>query len=128
MTKILNRILIIAALTLVSACIYDPSLYGKVRQYSASDKKSFVFSIDEEYLRDHAKASKDENYPLMNEAEVRLLSGLLMQNSYCLKEGKPAFKINSRQEKIYDVTFAHLIEQSYNAKPVAPRMYFGECR
>ena len=128
MTKILNRILIIVALTMVSACISDPSLYGKVRRYSATDKKSFVFSIDEEYLRDHAKSSKDEKYPLMTEAEVRLLHGLLMQNNYCLNEGKPAFKINSRQEKIYDVTFAHLIEQSYNAKPVAPRMYFGECR
>lgn len=128
MTKILNRILILAALALVSACISDPSLYGKVRQYSATDKKSFVFSIDEEYLRNHAKSPKDENYPLMTEAEVRLLNGLLIQNKYCLNEGKPAFQISSRQEKIYDVTFAHLIEQSYNAKPVAPRMYFGACR
>ncbi len=112
----------------VSACITNPSLYGKVRQYSASDKKSFVFSIDEEFLLKHQDSSKDDNYPLMTEAEVRLLRALLMQNDYCLNsEGKPSFVINSRQEKIYDVTFAHLIEQSYNARPAAPRMYFGVC-
>jgi hypothetical protein len=39
----------------------------------------------------------------------------------------PLFTITSRQEKIYDMTFAHLIEESYNARPVAPRMYFGQC-
>ena len=129
MTKILNRIPILAALTLaVSACISDPSLYGKVKQYSTTDKKSFVFSIDESFIRKHEKSNKDENYPLMTEAEVKLLKSLLMQNDYCLNdESKPSFKINSRQEKIYDVTFAHLIEQSYNAKPVSPRMYFGQC-
>ena len=130
MIKILNRITILAALALaVSACISNPSLYGKVKQYSTSDKKSFVFSIDEEFLRKHQNSSKDENYPLMTESEVKLLQALLMQNNYCLNsEGKPSFVINSRQEKIYDVTFAHLIEQSYNARPVAPRMYFGACR
>ena len=130
MIKILNRITIIAALTFaVSACVItDPSRYGKVRQYNASDKKSFVFSIDEEFVRKNEKSSKDEKYPIMTEAEVRLLQALLMENNYCLNSGGPSFKINSRQEKIYDVTFAHLIEQSYNARAVAPRMYFGECR
>ena len=129
MTKILNRILIIAAFTLaVSACASDPSLYGKVRQYNSTDNKSFVFSVDEEFLRKSEGSKKDKEYPLMTEAEVKLLLALLMQKDYCLKDGNPSFKINSRQEKIYDVTFAHLIEQSYNAKPVSPRMYFGSCR
>lgn len=121
--------MIIAVLALVaSACMINPSRYGKVRQYNSSDKKSFVFSVDEQYLEKHENSSKDEYYPLMTEAEIRLLRALLAQNNYCVIEGKPSFKINSRQEKIYDVTFAHLIEQNYKAKPVAPRMYFGECR
>ena len=111
------------------ACIANPSLYGKVRQYSTSDKKSFVFSIDEEFIRKHQTSRKDEIFTIMTEAEVKLLYALLMQDKYCFDaDNKPSFKINSRQEKIFDVTFAHLIEQSYNAKPVAPRMYFGECR
>lgn len=121
--------MIIAALAfLASACTSDPSLYGKVKQYNSSDKKSFVFSVDDSFLRKHRDSSKDNKYPLMTEAEVKLLQALLAQNDYCLNSGKPSFKINSRQEKIYDVTFAHLIEQSYNAKPVAPRMYFGQCK
>jgi len=129
MIKILNRVTIIGALVfMASACITNPSRYGKVRQYNAADKKSFVFSIDEEFVRKYDKSSKDENYPIMTAAEVRLLRALLMENKYCLNGSNPGFKINSRQERIYDVTFAHLIEQSYNARAVAPRMYFGECQ
>ena len=127
MTKILNRIIIFIVFFACEACILEPSRYGKVRQYDLANKKSFVFSIDEEYLSKNEKSPKDERFQLMTEAEVRLLKALLMQNNYCVIEGKPSFKINSRQEKIYDMTFAHLIEQSYNAKPAAPRMYFGEC-
>lgn len=128
MRKKLNQFFIFAALAFaVSACMTNPSLYGKVRQYNAADKKSFVFSIDEEFFRKYPHSSKDENHPLMTEKEVKLLRALLFENSYCTKDGQVYFKINSRQEKIYDVTFAHLIEQSYNARPASPRMYFGEC-
>lgn len=128
MRKKLNPFFIFAALAFaVSACMTNPSLYGKVRQYNAADKKSFVFSIDEAFFRKHSSSSKDENHPLMTEGEVKLLRALLLEDNYCTKDGQVYFKINSRQEKIYDVTFAHLIEQSYNARPAAPRMYFGEC-
>jgi hypothetical protein len=57
------------------------------------------------------------------------LTNLLKEQKYCLNDsGYPSFIITSRQEKIYDMTFAHLIEQNYNARPIAPRMYFGQCK
>ena len=123
------QIVVVAAFILLSSCISNPSRYGKIRQYSTSDKKSLVFSVDDNFLQEHENSKKDENYSLMTQSEVALLKALMMEQNYCLNsESKPDFKINSRQEKIYDVTFAHLIEQSYNARVVAPRMYFGECR
>ncbi len=64
----------------------------------------------------------------MNVAELELLMKLMRNQKYCINsEGDLSFKINSKQEKIYDVTFSSLIEQSYNAKPVSPTTYFGEC-
>ena len=65
----------------------------------------------------------------MTQAEAKLLTSLLKEQKYCLSDsGSPSFIITSRQEKIYDMTFAHLIEQNYNARPIAPRMYFGQCK
>jgi hypothetical protein len=64
----------------------------------------------------------------MTEAESELLVKLLKQSKYCFNsDEKIFFKITSKQEKIYDMTFAHLIEQNYNARPVTPLMYYGEC-
>ena len=61
-------------------------------------------------------------------AELKLLMSFLRDEKYCInKNGELSFKINSNQEKIYDVTFSSLIEQNYNAKPVSPVTYFGEC-
>ncbi len=127
--KTLSLIILVMAQALVlSACVTDPSHYGKVKKYSSTEKRSFVFSIDESFFASHKNSEKDDDYPLMTTDEVKLLKSLLMQDKYCLNEDRrPSFQINSRQEKIYDMTFAHLIEQSYNAKPVTPRMYFGEC-
>ena len=64
----------------------------------------------------------------MSVAELKLLMKFLQNNKYCInKNGELSFEIKSKQEKIYDVTFSSLIEQSYNARPVAPTTYFGEC-
>ncbi len=64
----------------------------------------------------------------MTEAESDLLRSLLKQQRYCInKDGEISFIITSKQEKIYDMTFAHLIEQSYNARPLTPVMYYGVC-
>ena len=67
-------------------------------------------------------------YQKMSVAELKLLIKFLRYNKYCInKSGKLSFRINSKQEKIYDVTFSSLIEQNYNASPITPVTYFGEC-
>ncbi len=113
----------------VASCTQDPRIYGKISHYNTSNKNSFIFSVDEEYLRKNQDSKKDKNYPKMTEAEVELLERLFVAENYCVNDDKKvSFVISSRQEKIYDVTFSHLIEQNYNAKPISPRMYFGECK
>ena len=114
---------------LIVSCASDLSHYGRVTLHNGSKKDSFVFSVNEEFIKSNPNSPKDKRNPKLTEAESELLANLLKQKSYCPnKYGSPLFDITSRQEKIYDMTFAHLIEQNYNAKPVAPRMYFGRCR
>ena len=97
--------------------------------HNTSDKNSFVFSISGEFVQLNSDSPKDKEYPKMTVAEAKLLEALLKEKEYCLNDdGDPAFLITSRQEKVFDMTFAHLIEQNYNARPVAPRMYFGQCK
>jgi len=124
-----KNIFVIIVAALINSCVADSTIYGKIKPYSTSNKNSFTFSIDEEFLRAHKNSRIDQDYPKMTEAEATLLKRVLIKNDYCLNEDrKPSFAIISRQEKIYDITFSHLIEQNYNAKPVSPRMYFGECK
>jgi hypothetical protein len=113
---------------LVFSCTNDLSQYGRITLYDANDNNAFSFTVNEDFLRDNAKSPKDKKDPRLTQAEAKLLYSLLKQQKYCFdKSGKLNFIITSRQEKIYDMTFAHLIEQNYNAKPVTPRMYFGQC-
>jgi hypothetical protein len=64
----------------------------------------------------------------MSVDELKLLMQFLKRDRYCINQsGDLSFKINSKQEKIYDITFSSLIEKSYNAKPISPVTYFGEC-
>jgi hypothetical protein len=110
------------------SCSHDFSQDGRVTLHDASDKNAFSFSVSDNFVRDNAKSPKDKKEPRMTQAEVKLLYNILKQQKYCLDGyGTPIFVITSRQEKIYDMTFAHLIEQNYNARPVTPHMYFGEC-
>ncbi len=110
------------------SCVADLSKYGRVTLHNTSDRESFIFSVNDAFLAANPPKQKEEAM-LVSEAENKLLIALLMQKKYCLNsQGKPLFTVSSRQEKIYDMTFAHLIEQNYNARPVAPRMYFGHCK
>lgn len=118
-----------AVFLLTISCAADPSKYGRVTLHNTSDKNSFVFSVNEEFLSANSLSKPDKKFPKMTEAETELLAALLKQKKYCLDNyGFPLFSITSRQEKIYDMTFAHLIEKNYNARPIAPRMYFGKCQ
>ncbi len=105
----------------------DPRRFGRVTLHDGSDKTSFIFSVNDDFLRENLKSPADKKYAKMSEAEAKLLLALMKINKYCIKNGEPDYVVNSRQEKIYDMTFAHLIEQSYNARPIAPRTYFGVC-
>ncbi|HLD77180.1 MAG TPA: hypothetical protein VI861_03510, partial [Rickettsiales bacterium] len=127
--KKLSKFLVVLPLAVLFSCYQDLSKYGKIQSYDpqASGYSSFTFYVDEDYIRDNEKSKIDQKNPQMTKAESKLLMFLLKKNGYCNGKGKPKFVITSKQEKIYDVTFAHLIEQNYRAKPVAPRMYYGKC-
>ncbi len=111
-----------------SSCThYNYSNAGKLSFYS-SNKKSFTFTVSEEFIKKNALSNSSKPFPKMTEAEMALLTYLLKDNNYCInKSGKLSFLITSKQEKIYDMTFSSLIEQNYNAKPVTPTTYFGVC-
>lgn len=130
-TKLLKTFLVTLSLTaslfIVDSCTSDPSLHGKITPYNGS-KNSFSFSVDEQYLEKNQNSKKSQEHPQMTEAEDKLLTKLLKKQNYCKSNKGTDFVITSRQEKIYDVTFSHLIAQNYKAKPVAPRTYYGECR
>lgn len=101
---------------------------GRVALHSGANKNSFVFAVDDSYTVKNANSPRDKKNPKMSKAESKLLTFLLKQKSYCTDKGRtPRFLITSFQEKVYDATFAHLIEENYNAKSIAPRMYFGHC-
>jgi hypothetical protein len=111
------------------SCASNSSKYGRVTLHNTTDKNSFVFSTSEEFNKINDTSPKDKKFPKMTQAEAKLLTNLLKEQKYCLNDSdSPSFIITSRQEKIYDMTFAHLIEQNYNARPIAPRMYFGQCK
>ena len=112
----------------IISCASDPSRYGRVSPHNTADKNSFSFSVDEDFVAENLNSKPDEKNPKMSKAEAKLLAALLKQKKYCLnKNGSPLFRVTAKQEKVYDMTFAHLIEQNYRARPVAPKMYFGEC-
>lgn len=111
----------------VTSCGRDLSQYGSVT-LRGPESKNFTFSVSEEYMRSNQDSKRSKKDSKLTEAEFNLLMSLLERKKYCLNDkGKIFFRITSKQEKVYDMTFAHLIEQSYNARPVMPAMYYGEC-
>ena len=123
-----RSILLLPFFVLVMGCDADLSRYGRVTLHNTLNKDSFIFSVEDEFLQKKASSKQDKKHPKMTKAEVKLLKVLLHQKSYCLNDfGLPEFMITSRQQKVYDITYAHLIEKNYNIQSVAPRMYFGQC-
>lgn len=110
------------------SCAKDYSNSAKLTRYNTTDNNSFIFSLDENFEADNINSKADKIHPKMSEAEVKLLTKFLKKQEFCYNDkGDLAFEITSKQEKIYDITFSHLIEQNYKAKPIAPRTYFGRC-
>lgn len=95
---------------------------------SANNKKAFSFAISDDFIKNHIDSKPSELYSKMNVDELALLTKFLQNNNYCInKNGELSFKITSKQDKVYDITFSSLIEQNYNARPISPATYFGEC-
>lgn len=116
-------------LLILSSCASGSLHQGRVELYGAGDRNSFVFTVSDEFILSHKDSLPDKKNPKITQAEAALLITLLKEKKFCLDEdSSPLFEITSRQEKIFDATFAHLIEENYKARPLAPKMYFGKCR
>lgn len=128
MSKALPKLVLSSFFILSSCSSVDPFHDGKVELYNGNDSTSFVFTVSDSFTQKNKNSPSDKDNPKITKAESELLAALLTQKKICLGEDDvPLFRITSRQEKIFDATFAHLIEQNYKARPVAPKMYFGKC-
>ncbi len=106
-----------------------PSNYGKVTLHNTGDLNSFTFTVTDDFLIKNNDSPQDKENTRLSEAEAKLLYNLLKEKKYCLgANGKPSFIVTSRQEKVFDMTFAHLIEENYKSRPIVPRTYFGHCK
>ncbi len=100
---------------------------GKLSFYNSLNTQSFSFAVSDKLLSGD-ESVPDKKHPKMTKSQVKILKNLLKKNNYCInKKDELSFKITSKQEKIYDVTFSGLIEQQYNAKSLTPTTYFGKC-
>lgn len=113
---------------LLCSCDEKFKKYGHLSFYQYGDNRAFVFSVSDEFLIKNKNSTLSKDKSKITEAELGLLKDLLKVGKNCLNEnGEPHFLIRSRQEKIFDITFAHLIEKNYKAKALTPLMYFGLC-
>ena len=126
--KIFKKIPTYFFLFLSASCAFDRAHQGRVELYSAGDQSSFVFTVSDEFIAHNKASTPNKKNPKITQAEAALIVSLLKEKKFCLNEdGDPLFEVTSRQEKIFDATFAHLIEENYKARPLAPKMYFGKC-
>jgi hypothetical protein len=129
--KLPSFFLVIILILTIQSCTkyYDTDKYGKVSMYkSSSNSTAFLFKVEEGFAAKSFNSKRDKEHPLMNKAQVDLLNQILVDKKLCLGQyNYPKFRITSKQERIYDVTFANLIEQNYNTKPIVPLTYFGKC-
>jgi hypothetical protein len=125
-------VIIIFLLIASSRCSFKNFDYANVTLHKTGDRESFIFSVSEEFLEKNQKSLKHEHKKSkvrISKIEYQLLVELLEKKKFCLnQQGKVDFEITSKQEKIYDMTFSHLIATSYKAKPLTALSYFGECK
>jgi len=122
--KIFLAILVVS--TLFSCTPYNK--YARISFHKTAERDSFTFTVSEEFEEENKSSAQDKENPIITKAESKLLRQALNKENYCLnKFGNPKFKIISKQQKIYDATYSHLVSQSYNARPAVPTTYFGEC-
>ena len=125
----LKKTFLILAFILQSSCInQNYQKFGKLSFHSSSNDKLFIFTIDDNFYKKYTDSKASLKHPRLTEDELKMLKSLLKSQRYCLnKSSNPEFEILSRQEKIFDATFANLIAQNYNARPLTPVSYYGKC-
>lgn len=128
--KMLLQTLSFAALLFsIASCAKDISSHGRLDFYKSGDRGFFVFSVGDDFIKTNSDSPKDKDNPIITAAESDLLKSLMKKKGVCLnKSGDPQFKVISKQEKVYDATFAHLIEENYRARPLTPISYSGKCQ
>ncbi|GDX36595.1 hypothetical protein LBMAG18_11060 [Alphaproteobacteria bacterium] len=119
-------------LTFVISCSANSEKYGKITLHTTGNRDTFIFTVSEEFLENNSSSLKNEVKNLgikISVVEYNLLKKLLKDKKFCYNQkNNQDFTIVSRQEKIYDMTFSHLIATSYKARPLTARSYFGECK
>ena len=123
---------VIFTLFFLISCSSNPDKYGKVTLHTTGNRDSFIFTVSEEFLENNSSSLKNEVKNAgakISVVEYNLLKKLLKDKKFCYNQKNNLdFAIVSRQEKIYDMTFSHLIATSYKARPLTARSYFGECK
>jgi len=122
-----SRVFIGVVVIFLSSCNKE-NLKDKGRVNFYDNNGQFAFTVSDKFYKESKKSKKNKINPKITEKEAELLDKIMLQKKACLsKNGEPKYLILTRQEKIYDVTYAKLIEQNYKAKPITPITYFGKC-
>jgi len=122
----IQNFLVISLLALFLQSCVDPSKYGAVRTYG--DSQSFMFLVSEDFIKSNKHSKQYSHNSILNTAEASLLSSLLKKDNICLNESSsPKYIITSKQQKVYDITYASLIEENYNTKSITPLTFYGRC-
>lgn len=125
-----SKISILSILILLNQSCTNPDhlKYGKISFQATSQNEYFTFTVDDNFYKKYKNSANHKEHPRLSEEEFKMLNTLLKSKKYCVKKTfNPNFEILSRQEKIFDATFAKLIAESYNAKSVSPVSYYGRC-
>ncbi|NCA27780.1 MAG: hypothetical protein EBS92_00695 [Proteobacteria bacterium] len=102
--------------------------YGKISFQATAQNDFFTYTVDDSFYKKYKNSANNKNHPRLSDEEFKMLNVLLKEKKYCIKNSfNPSFEILSRQEKIYDATFAKLIAENYNSKSVSPVSYYGRC-
>ena len=126
-----GKMIVLLLLFLITfSCVFkkESKNLASLSFHITGSKKTFIFTVSEDFLLQNKSSAVHKKHNKLTNAEFDLLLSLLKEKQYCLNDKKKyVFNIDSRQEKIFDVTYSQLIAKSYNAKPISPVSYYGSC-
>lgn len=114
---------------ILNSCVHENiTQYGNIRTLENNGKeRNFMFLVNDDELKKIYEFKYSNKKDIISKIEIELLEQLLHKHKLCTKKNKLKYQIKSKQEKIYDKTFSHLIRQNYNLRPSVPTTYFGKC-